>query len=40
MTEKNRDNEKVLQINDLCLSFGKKKVLDHIDVQFDKARRC
>lgn len=26
----------VLEINDLCLSFGKKKVLQHLDVQFQQ----
>ena len=30
-----KESNKVLEINDLCLSFGKKKVLDGLTVQFE-----
>jgi ABC-2 type transport system ATP-binding protein len=31
-----KESNKVLEINDLCLSFGKKKVLDHLNVEFEQ----
>jgi ABC-2 type transport system ATP-binding protein len=31
-----KESNKALEINDLCLSFGKKKVLDHLNVEFEQ----
>lgn len=34
--KKPKESNKVLEINDLCLSFGKKKVLHHLNVEFEQ----
>ncbi len=33
-----KDIKEIITVRDLCLDFGKKKVLDHLDVRFEKGK--
>ena len=34
----NKNNTEIITVQDLCLNFGKKRVLDHLDVRFEKGK--